>query len=59
MDTNLLDSKFARIGARLKVAERTSGRSRAAGVLSLDVQTDRNSSKSLRCSLLSMDVASM
>ena len=41
MDTNLLDAKFARIGARLKVADRSSRRSRTAGVISLDVQTDR------------------
>ncbi len=41
MDTNLLDDKFARIGARLKVAARPSRRSRTAGAISLDVQTDR------------------
>ncbi len=41
MDTNLLDIKFARIGARLKVADRPSRRSRTSGVISLDVQTDR------------------
>ena len=41
MDTNLLDSKFARIGARLKVADHPSRRSRTAGVVSLDVQADR------------------
>jgi hypothetical protein len=41
MDTTLLDSKFARIGARLKVADRPSRRSRTAGVISLDVQSDR------------------
>ena len=41
MDTNLLDIKFSRIGARLKVADRPSRRSRTAGVISLDVQTDR------------------
>src|SRR5438067_9390685 len=41
MDTNLLDSKFARIGARLKVADRPSRRNRTAGVISLDVQADR------------------
>src|SRR5262245_44391253 len=40
MDTNLA-SKFARIGARLKVADRPSRRTRTAGVLSLDVQADR------------------
>ena len=41
MDTNLLNTKFARIGARLKVAERTSLRRRTSGVISLDVQADR------------------
>ncbi len=41
MDTNLLDIKFARIGARLKVSDRPSRRSRTSGVVSLDVQTDR------------------
>ncbi len=41
MNTNLLDTKFARIGARLKVADRPSRRSRLNGVISLDVQTDR------------------
>ncbi len=41
MNTNLLNSKFARIGARLKVADHPSRRSRTSGVISLDVQTDR------------------
>jgi hypothetical protein len=41
MDTNLLNHKFARIGARLKVADRPSRRARIAGVISLDVQSDR------------------
>src|SRR4051794_24859799 len=41
MNTNLLDVKFARIGARLKVADRPSRRSRTSGVISLDVQADR------------------
>ena len=41
MDTNLLDIKFARIGARLKVADRPPRRSRTSGVISLDVQADR------------------
>ena len=41
MDTNLLDIKFARIGARLKVADRPTRRSRTPGVVSLDVQADR------------------
>jgi hypothetical protein len=39
MNTNLLDSKFARIGARLKVADRPSRRTRTAN-FSLDVQSD-------------------
>jgi hypothetical protein len=34
MDTNFLDIKFARIGARLKVADRPSRRSRTPGVIS-------------------------
>jgi len=41
MDTNLLDIKFAHIGARLKVADRPSRRTRTSGVISLDVQSDR------------------
>src|ERR1700757_3260805 len=41
MDTSLLDMKFARIGARLKVADRPSRRTRTAGVISLDIQADR------------------
>src|SRR5436309_10706821 len=41
MDTSLLNTKFARIGARLKVADRPSRRTRTAGVISLDVQADR------------------
>jgi hypothetical protein len=41
MDTNLLDIKFARIGARLKVADRPARRSRTTGVIALDVQADR------------------
>jgi hypothetical protein len=41
MDTNLLDIKFARIGARLKVADSPSRRNRTAGAISLDVQADR------------------
>src|ERR1700757_4954828 len=40
MDTSLLDMKFARIGARLKVADRPSRRTRTAGVISLDVRAD-------------------
>ena len=39
MDTNLLDKMFSRIGARLKVADRPARR--ASGVISLDVQADR------------------
>jgi hypothetical protein len=43
MDTTNLLKKFARIGARIKVADRPTRRFRAtAGVLSLDVQADRN-----------------
>jgi hypothetical protein len=41
MDTNLLDKEFARIGARLKVADRLSRPNRTAGAVSLDVRTDR------------------
>src|SRR4051812_35230541 len=41
MDTNLLDIKSARIGARLKVADRPSRRSRTSGVISLGVEADR------------------
>jgi hypothetical protein len=41
MDTSLLDIKFSGIGARLKVADRPSRRSRTPGVISLDVQADR------------------
>src|SRR6266478_5091214 len=41
MDTNLLDNKFARIGARLKIAETPKRRNRASGAISLDVQADR------------------
>src|SRR5947209_6048055 len=41
MNTASLDIKFARIGARLKVADQPSRRSRTAGVISLDVQADR------------------
>ncbi|APW63853.1 hypothetical protein [Paludisphaera borealis] len=43
MDTTDLLMKFARIGARLKVADRPSRRFRAAsGVITLDVRADRN-----------------
>src|SRR6516165_9372107 len=41
MNTKLLDIKFARIGARLKVADRPSRRTPTVGFISLDVQTDR------------------
>jgi len=41
MNTDMLDIKFARIGARLKVVDRPSGRNRTTGVISLDVQSDR------------------
>jgi hypothetical protein len=46
MDTDLLDLKFSRIGARLKVANRPSRRMRWSGrassvIFSLDVQSDR------------------
>jgi hypothetical protein len=41
MDTNLLNHKFSRIGARLRVADRPSRRTRMAGAISLDVQSDR------------------
>ncbi|MFL5245052.1 MAG: hypothetical protein ACJ8FY_23365 [Gemmataceae bacterium] len=40
MDTNLLNFKFARIGARLKVADRPVRRTRMSGPFSLDVQAD-------------------
>ncbi|OAI48458.1 hypothetical protein AYO44_07005 [Planctomycetaceae bacterium SCGC AG-212-F19] len=41
METATIDNKFARIGARLKVADRPARRFRTTGVISLDVQTDR------------------
>jgi hypothetical protein len=41
MDTASLDIGLSRIGARLKVVDRPSRRSRTAGVISLDVQADR------------------
>jgi hypothetical protein len=40
MNTNLLDTKFARIGARLKVADRRPGRFRTTVPITLDVRTD-------------------
>ncbi|QEL16589.1 hypothetical protein [Limnoglobus roseus] len=42
MDTHLLDNKFARIGARLKFADRPARSPRTTGVISLDVQADRH-----------------
>ena len=41
METAILDKMFARIGARLKVADRPANRFRTASALSLDVQADR------------------
>jgi hypothetical protein len=41
MDTSLLNMKFTRIGARLKVADQPTRRSRMSGGISLDVHTDR------------------
>jgi len=41
MDTNLLDIKFARMGARLKVTESSVSRNRTAGAISLNVGADR------------------
>ena len=41
MDTNLLNTKFARMGARLKIADRPARRNRAMDVVSFDVQEDR------------------
>jgi len=41
MDTQLLDAKFARIGARLKFADRPAHRAPPPGVVSLDVRADR------------------
>jgi hypothetical protein len=41
MNTNLLDIKFARIGARLKVAERPAWRIRRTDLFSLNVRSDR------------------
>jgi hypothetical protein len=41
MDTSFLTTKFARIGARLKPADRTNPPMRSTGVLALDVRTDR------------------
>lgn len=41
MNANLVDTKFARIGARLKIAETPTRRNRTSGPVSLDVQADR------------------
>ena len=41
METDILKSKFTRIGARLKVTDRPTRRFRTNGTLSLDVRTDR------------------
>jgi hypothetical protein len=41
MDTNLLDTKFAKIGARLKVVARPARRATLEGLVSLDVLSDR------------------
>src|SRR5579864_5292934 len=41
MDANLLDTKFAKIGARLKVAARPARRVPLQGLVSLDVLSDR------------------
>jgi hypothetical protein len=41
MDTNLLDTKFTRIGARLKVADSPARPGRAGDTVSLDVRSDR------------------
>ncbi len=43
MDTDNLLAKFARMGARLKIADRASRRFRAtSGVISLDIREDRD-----------------
>jgi len=41
MDTALLTTKFTRIGARLKLADRTDQHARTVGAVSLDVWADR------------------
>lgn len=40
MDTNLLDIRFARIGARVKIGERTRNRLATAASITLDVRAD-------------------
>jgi hypothetical protein len=42
MNAILLCNKFARMGARLEVAERSAGRTRTSGGVSLNVLSDRN-----------------
>ncbi|MHB8952322.1 MAG: hypothetical protein ACYC4U_05030 [Pirellulaceae bacterium] len=42
MDTDILEAKFTRIGARLKVADTPRHRFRTSGNLALDVRTDRH-----------------
>ena len=41
MDTTLLENKFTRIGARLKIGDLRLRRSRTPGLVSLDVRADR------------------
>jgi hypothetical protein len=41
MDTTFLNNKFTRIGARLKVVDRPTRRLRTAGLVSLDIGSDR------------------
>jgi hypothetical protein len=41
MDTTSLQTKFARMGSRLKFVERTNRRGRSSAAFSLDVQSDR------------------
>lgn len=41
MDTTILNTKFERIGARLKILQRPTRRMRTPGLLSLDIGTDR------------------
>ena len=41
MDSTLLNKKFTRIGARLKVVDRPARRLHTSGLLSLDIGTDR------------------
>jgi len=41
MDTTILNTKFERIGARLKILQRSTRRMRTSGLVSLDIGTDR------------------